>query len=288
MSTPAAKRRVVVAGVGYVGRRLLDALGNAATGLSRSSESADARVTQLDLDEPGDTPRPALDDYAVVYTIPPSRHDDDDTRLERFLGLLDAPPHRFVYLSTTGVYGDRRGATVDEAAPVRPATARARRRVRAESLLVDYAADNDVVLIVLRVPGIYGPGRLGTERLRSGEPVLIEQHANPGNRVHVDDLVRTIVAALDESVPAGVYNVGDGDERSSTWFANEVARQAGLTPPPAIEREAAERTFSPMRLSFLNESRRLDLQKMRNVLGVTPRYADAADGIAASLREESS
>ena len=88
-----------------------------------------------------------------------------------------------------------------------------------------------------------------------------------------------------ETAAAGIYNVGDGDHRSATWFASEVARQFGLEAPPVISREQAEREFSPMRLSFLGESRRIDTTKMRNELGVTPLYEDAADGIAASLRQ---
>jgi nucleoside-diphosphate-sugar epimerase len=91
------------------------------------------------------------------------------------------------------------------------------------------------------------------------------------------------VAALATDVPAGVYNVGDNDHRSATWFSGEVARQLGLPAPPQIGREAANQQFSPQRLSFLMESRRVDTAKMRRVLGVTPRYANPEDGIRASL-----
>ena len=91
------------------------------------------------------------------------------------------------------------------------------------------------------------------------------------------------LAALAANTPAGIYNVGDGDHRSGTWFTNEVARQAGLPPPPAISLADAQQTFSPMRLSFLSESRVVDTTKMRDVLGVTPKYGNPADGIAASL-----
>jgi nucleoside-diphosphate-sugar epimerase len=87
-------------------------------------------------------------------------------------------------------------------------------------------------------------------------------------------------------VPAGIYNVGDGDTRTTTWFMNEVARQAGLAPPPTVTRDEAERTFSPMRLSFLRESRIVDVSKMRQTLGLNPKFTNPADGIAASLREE--
>ena len=142
-------------------------------------------------------------------------------------------------------------------------------------------------MVILRVPGIYGPGRLGIDRIQAALPVLEEKDANPGNRIHVYDLATCCIAGLSPDVPDGIYNVGDGDHRSGSWFTNEVARQSGLPPPPTISFEEAQKTFSPMRLSFLRESRIVDTTRMREVLGVTPRYADAADGIAASLVEES-
>ena len=86
-------------------------------------------------------------------------------------------------------------------------------------------------------------------------------------------------------MPGGIYNVGDGDNRSSSWFTFEIARQAGLPVPPCVSREEAEKTFSPMRLSFLRESRIVDVTKMRETLGYHPAFADPADGIAASLAE---
>ena len=123
------------------------------------------------------------------------------------------------------------------------------------------------------------------EAIRNRSPLIDETEAKPGNRIHVDDLVAACCAAVDPAVPAGLFNLGDGDERSSTWFALEVARQSGLQAPPVVSRAEAEATFSPMRLSFLRESRRVDTQRMREVLGVSPRYADAADGVRASLEE---
>lgn len=270
-----------MAGAGYTGRRLVDELGSA-TGLSRSTDPS------LDLDDP-DAQLGALPDiYSVVYTIPPAASAaETDPRLSLFLSLLAPKPQRVVYLSTTGVYGDRRGERIDESVEPTPATDRAKRRVAAESTLRDWGRTTGVDVVVLRVPGIYGPGRLGIERVRDGVPVLDEQDARPGNRIHVDDLVSCCVAALSADVPAGTYNVGDGDERSSTWFTMEVARQVGVEAPPTVSMAEAERSFPEGRLSFLRESRRLDLAKMHDILGVTPRYADAAKGIHASLAADS-
>lgn len=287
MPRGAADIRTVVVGVGYVGGRLLARLPReSALGLSRSGANAGDHIRKLDLDEPDSHEAELPADCRIVYTVPPSRSAENDIRLEHFLGMLKTPPRRIVYLSTSGVYGDRGGAVVDETVDTKPESPRARRRVSAERTLGDYCKRENIKLVILRVPGIYGPGRLGAERVKDAQPVLDEKYASPGNRIHVDDLVSCAIAALGNDVPAGIYNVGDGDARSSSWFSEEVARQLGLAPPPTIDRQSAEQTFSPMRLSFLRESRRLDLTKMHDVLGVTPHYPDAAAGIAASLKEE--
>ena len=269
-------------GAGYTGARVLARLPDTiALGRSRGGNR------QLDLDRDGALRISLPEHYAVIYSVPPADDQPGDPRLGRFLEMLPHPPARIVYLSTTGVYGNRDGERVDELSKPRAESARAERRLAAEQMLAEWCTGRDTTVVVLRVPGIYGPGRLGTDRIQAAMPVLEEQDANPGNRIHVDDLATCCIAALSPDVPDGIYNVGDGDHRSGTWFTNEVARQAGLAPPPTIRFREARETFSPMRLSFLRESRVVDTTKMRKVLGVTPKYANPADGIAASLEEES-
>jgi nucleoside-diphosphate-sugar epimerase len=268
-------------GAGYTGARVLKRLPDTvALGRSRTGDA------QVDLDRDVRLRFELPIEYAVIYSVPPASDQPGDPRLSRFLAMLTHPPARLVYLSTTGVYGNRDGDRVDETSEPRPESARAERRLAAERILAEWCTGRQTTAVVLRVPGIYGPGRLGTDGIRSGMPVLEEKDANPGNRIHVDDLATCCIAALSGNVPDGIYNVGDGDHRSGTWFTNEVARQAGLPPPPTVGLAEAQKTFSPMRLSFLRESRIVDTRKMREVLGVLPKYADPADGIAAALAEE--
>ena len=268
-------------GAGYTGSRVLECLPEA-LGLGRS-RPGDERL-DLDRDERLRITPPRQ--YAVIYSVPPAPDQAGDPRLARFLALLPHPPARIIYLSTTGVYGNREGQRVDESSEPHPESAHTERRLAAEQMLAEWCTGSGTTAVVLRVPGIYGPGRLGTNRIRNAMPVIRDEDANPGNRIHVDDLAACCIAALSTDVPDGIYNVGDGDHRSGTWFTNEVARQAGLPAPPAISMAEAQETFSPMRLSFLRESRIVDTTRMREVLGVTPKYGDAADGIAASLAEE--
>lgn len=270
----------VVAGTGYTGRRVLEKLpADTAVGLGRTPIDTRRRFEIADFDAPGPLPIALPDPCAILYTCPPGGERDD--RLRRFLAALPPAAKRFVYISTTGVYGDCGGAVVTEDTPVNPDNRLSRPRVAAEELLASWADEHGCDLVILRVPGIYGPGRLGLERIGAGEAYLDEADANPGNRIHVDDLVDCCIAALAAETPPGIYNVGDGDHRSATWFAGEVARQAGLPAPRTISRAAASREFPPARLAFLSASRRVDTRRMAEILGVTPRSPE--QGISDSL-----
>ena len=271
----------VVAGTGYTGRRVLAQLAaDESLGLGRTPLDTDKPFARVDFDTIDKLDVALPGHYAVLYTCPPDGA--GDARLARFLSALPHPPARFVYISTTGVYGDCLGAVVTEESPVNPDNRLSKPRVDAEDRLAKWAEDEGCPLVILRVPGIYGPGRLGVDRIEAGEAYLEEAEANPGNRIHVDDLVACCLAALRESTPPGIYNVGDGDHRSGTWFADEVARQAGLPEPPKISRGEAAQVFSPMRLAFLASSRIVDTTRMRDVLGIVPRTPE--DGIRDSLK----
>lgn len=277
----------VVIGAGYVGRRVLTQLPVAtALGFSRSASSCeDSPVRILDLDRTNSGPLSLPDSYRLLYTVAPASNNSSDIRLARLLRLLDPLPERFVYISTSGVYGDCAGELVNEEQPVNPSSSRAKRRVEAEKLLVEWSSKHSVTLLILRAPAIYGTARLGIDRIRAGAPLIAEAEAGPGNRIHVDDLAACCVAALTRDSLGGIYNTGDGDYRSSTWFSLCVARAAGLTPPPEVSRAVAERTFSESRLSFLRESRRLDNTRMLAELLPALKFADPEEGIHSSLQD---
>jgi nucleoside-diphosphate-sugar epimerase len=279
----------VVNGVGYTGKRVLSRLpAERASGINRSpiADFADERLVMLDLDHADAAELRLPPRFTLLYTVPPSPDSLRDTRLERFLAMLNPLPERFVYVSTSGVYGNCAGRLVSETDAPRPVTDRARRRFAAENMLQQWCSKRECELFVLRTPAIYGPGRLGIEKIRTGKAVLSETESNPGNRIHVDDLAACCITAMTSSKSPGIYNVADGNFRSPTWFANTVAGMAGLDPPPAITRDQALATFSAARLSFLSESRKLDATKMRETLKFSPTYANAEDGIRDSLIED--
>lgn len=283
---------VTVVGCGYTGLRLARrclAEHRAVTAFVRSPERArelemehiDARV--LDLDAPRGASLES--EGAFVYMAPPPGEGETDGRIANWLAALDGAPRCIVYLSTTGVYGDRGGRTVDETTTAAPTSDRGRRRLDAERQLIAYAGARRTALRILRVPGIYGPGRLPLERIASGAPIPLVGDTGPGNRIHVDDLAGACLAALDYAGEESVFNVGDGDDASMSEYFIEVARQAGLEPPPQIPLQALLERVSPMMRSFLTESRRVDVTRMRTVLGFDPTFPDHSAGIAASLAE---
>jgi nucleoside-diphosphate-sugar epimerase len=278
----------VVFGTGYTGARILQQVPEAQVlGLSRNlpNTSVDHLVSCHDLDQDRQASIELPQSYTVIYTVPPAGRPDGDSRLCRLFERLPHCPERFVYISTTGVYGDHDGALIDEDAATRPSSERSEQRLTAERVLLHECGERGIELLILRAPGIYGPDRLGLESIRDSVPVLLEADSHPGNRIHVADLVNCCIKATSLSVPPGIYNVGDGDYRTSTWFAHEVARQIELTPRPEISRAVAEQEFSSQRLSFLSDSRRIDTRKMKTALGVTSIFANAEDGIKSSLNK---
>lgn len=299
----AGRGRVLIVGSGYAGGRLaarLAGAGRTVITLRRNPPSATAdgvETLRCDLDDPDD--RRALADrlaaagtpLRVAYLVPPARIPADanpgessDSRLAGFLdSMRDIDVTRLVLASTSGVYGDRGGAPVSEDTPVRPQSDRARARVAAEATAMRYAASRATSLCILRIAGIYGPGRLPLEQIRASRPIIHPDESGPGNRIHVDDLVTSLAMALDAQRPPAVVNVCDGNHLSSSAFCLAVAAAAGLPAPPLVTRAEAQRTFGDARLSFVNESRTLDATRLIRELGVRLRYPDPLEGIRASL-----
>ncbi|MGC3983071.1 MAG: SDR family oxidoreductase [Steroidobacteraceae bacterium] len=291
------RKQAFIVGCGYVGRRLAQQLGKQYNlyGLVRSTDHLKALravhvepiVVNLDKLSRQDLSPVWFRNCTLFYFAPPPGEGESDTRLNRFLNLLEAYPDTLIYISTTGVYGNTQGATVDETTQVNPQTQRASRRVSAEHITRIWCTENKVRRVVLRVPAIYGPGRLPLDRLRKGEPVIRPEEAPIINRIHVDDLVQACMAATLDPETHGIYNVSDGNSISLTEYLQRVAHLAKLPEPPQIPMDEAQLSFSPEYLSYLDESRRIDNTRMRNELGVQLRYADLSQGILASLQEQS-
>jgi nucleoside-diphosphate-sugar epimerase len=287
---------ILIIGCGDVGlraARLAREKGAAVTVLVRSEESrrrlkAEGFIALVgDLDTPSSLSGLPTRGTVIVYFIPPPGEGAGDSRMNAFCASV-APgeePSKIVYVSTSGVYGDCGGARVTERTPVNPRTDRARRRLAAEDHLREWGARRGVAIVVLRVSGIYGPGRLPLERIRAGQPVLAEAEAPWSNRIHVDDLARVCIAAGEKGESGDIFNISDGRPGTMTGYFNAVADVCGLPRPPQVSLAEARRVMNPLMLSYLGESRRMDNTRMVEKLGFELLYPDLEAGIRASLEE---
>ena len=133
--------------------------------------------------------------------------------------------------------------------------------------------------MILRVGGIYGPGRLPEKRIRDQIPVIHETLAPKTNRIHADDLAEICIAAAKYGRDGEIYNVSDGCDSNMTEYFFQVADHLGLARPPSIDWETAKNVLSPGMLSYLRESRRMNNSKMLKELRIRLKYPDLISGL---------
>ncbi len=267
--------RLLRAGPNSQGLRVLALTSNP----QRLGELRAAGATPLlgNLDDPTTLGRLSGLADSVLHLAPPPLQGRTDPRTRVLLQVLSrrAAPARFVYMSTTGVYGDCQGQWVSESRPVNPQTDRARRRVDAEQAVRAWARRTGTVATLLRVPGIYAPDREGgdpRDRVRRRTPSLVPEEDGYTNHIHADDLARIVLAALHHGAPLRAYNTSDDGLLRTGDHYDHVADLCGLPRPARITWAQAREQLSPMQLSFWGESRRLVNRRMKAELGVRLRY----------------
>jgi len=256
--------------------------------LQRAPALRDVGVLPLpgNLDEPETLARLAGLADAVLHLAPPPGEGAIDTRTQHLLRALalQGRVRRIVYASTSGVYGDAQGARFDETRALNPNTDRARRRVDAEARVRWYGRAFGARVSVLRIPGIYAldrPGGHPRERLARGTPVLMQADDVYTNHIHADDLARACVAALRRGPPQRVLHASDDTELKMGDYFDLAADLCGLPRPPRITRQQASERLSPIQLSFMSESRRLDNRRLKRELRLKLRYPTVREGLLA-------
>ena len=253
---------MLIFGLGYTASRIADALRAQGWHVDATGSAGN-----LDFDdEPG--VRAVLADAShVLSSVPPAN--GSDPVLDRYAD--DVVDKWLAYLSSTGVYGDTGGAWVDESA--KPGGGRRVARAQCDTRWLAAGAR------VFRLPGIYGPGRSAIDRVKSGKARRIDLPDQVFSRIHVDDIVSGVLAAIESKAPAGAYNLADDEPSNQNLLIEHACQLLQVDPPPLQSLEDAD--LSPQVHAFYSESRRVANGKAKRVLGWTPQYPTFREGLAA-------
>ena len=287
--TPAM--RVLIIGPGYVGLELgrqLVGLGHEVFGLRRSGDrsgelrAAGIKALMGDITEPATlADLPKQYDWAV-NCVSSSHGGADDYRRVYWQGarnliawLRESPPTKLVYTSSTGVYGQNDGSWVDETSATEPAAETSRVLVEAENVFLGAARAHGFPAVVLRVAGIYGPGRSWyLHQFLAGEARLEGEGTRHLNMIHREDVAGCMVAALERGKSGEVYNAVDDEPVTQREFFLWLAERLGRELPPAAPASVAlnrKRGVSDKRLSN---------RKLKAALGYTFRFPTFREGYA--------
>ena len=186
---------------------------------------------------------------------------------------------KILYLSTIGVYGDRGGEWVDETALPHSDNERSKVRIHAEKAWLTLAKDKAKTVHVLRLSGIYGPGRNPLLNLAAGKARRIVKPGQVFNRIHVEDIARACAALVAHDGPSDVWNVTDDEPAPPQDVVAFAAEMMGVEPPP--EQDFATADMTPMARSFYSESKRCSNAKIKQELGLELAFPTYREGIAA-------
>ncbi len=278
--------QLLIFGLGYTGTeiaRQAAASGASVTATSRSPDrrTAPTGVRLVAFDDAG----PALQQAThVLQTAPPG--EGGDPALVRFGAALGRPNWAGM-LSTTGVYGDRGGAWVDEDTPAAPTGPRGQRRAAAEQQWA--AAFPGARVDLFRVAGIYGPGRSVLDDVRGGSARRVDKPDHLFGRIHRDDIALAVLTAMAQERAPGVrvLNLTDDEPAANADVTAFAARLLGAPEPPLVPYEEALAAMSPMGRSFWAENRRVASRKTQAQLGITWRYPTYREGLQAIRQAES-
>jgi len=219
---------------------------------------------------------------AILVSIPPDERGDPVLAV---CGSLLASSRRIrmiVYLSTIGVYGNHDGAWVDENSDCRPSEGRNLQRLAAERSWQSLFARSGPPVAILRLAGIYGPGRNALKNLQRGATKRIVKPGQVFNRIHVADIAQAIDAAFDRRA-SGIFNITDDEPSPPGDPIVYAAKLLGLESPPEISFDQARLSMSEMAASFYLDVKRVSNAKLKTVLGVRLQYPTYREGLSALM-----
>ncbi|MCI5060908.1 MAG: SDR family oxidoreductase [Alphaproteobacteria bacterium] len=287
-----AHKRLFCFGYGYCAGYLADALrqdaswtvGGSTRSEDRRKEMLGARIRAriFDIDHPIADPETFFNRLThVLISIPPGDYGDEAFRLHA-QDFVNLPNLEWVgYLSSTTVYGDRGGGSVDEYAEIRPTSKRGSRRAKAETQWMSLFKQHNVPVHIFRLSGIYGPGRSVLDSVRAAMPRRIEKPGHVFNRIHVEDIIQVLKASIEKPDPGSIYNLADDLPTPSHELIAYACELLGMEVPPLIPFEEAD--LAPITVSFYKDNKHVVNEKVKSELDVKLKYPDYTSGLKRCL-----
>jgi nucleoside-diphosphate-sugar epimerase len=268
-----------------LGQRLMAQGWRVSAGVRSDTAEAEARadgVAAVRIDAPDAIDAALADARAVLVTAPPGPEGCPALPvLAPSMARSGAFPDWLGYLSTTGVYGDRRGGWVFEDSRLAAQSTEGARRVGAERDWLQVGRGMGLTVTVFRLPGIYGPGRSAFDRLREGRAKRIAAPGQVFSRIHVTDLAAGLAASIAQPRAGGIYNLCDDEPAPNSDVVAYAARLLGLEPPPETPLDLD--AMAPAARRFYAESKRVSNARAKAELGWRPGYPTYREGLAAIL-----
>jgi len=220
----------------------------------------------------------------LLLSVPPD-DEGDPVFLHHAQDILAIDSLQWVgYLSSTGVYGDRDGALVDENTEPRPINKRGSRRLKAEQQWLSLQQRHDLPVHIFRIAGIYGPARSAIDAVRAGNARRIHKQGHAFSRIHVDDITGVLAASMAQPAPGEIYNICDDRASPSHEVIAHACELLGMEVPPLLDFDEID--MAPIARSFYAENKRVSNRKIKEELGVVLKYPDYQSGLRACLAAE--
>lgn len=219
----------------------------------------------------------------LYYLIPPPEEGEVDSLLEQFLAHSSIQVAKVIYFGSSAVYGDHQGAWVDEQTSWRLGSLRQQRRANAEQQWLQFCEQRAAECILLRIGGIFGPGRVPLEAAKSQVPLIEPKEAPYSNMIYVRDLANIAYQLAIRNNLAGIYNVADGLPRPMGALQQELAKILELPPAPYLSWEQAWQQASPLKREFMQASKCLRIEALKTNLKQSLHFTPFNEAIRDSL-----
>ena len=274
------KSKLVIFGGGYSGQRIASAWRKLGAKVLCSRRKNGSKGADFIFNADQEFSNEILEGAThVLSCIPPLPSGEDPVLLKLKSQLLNSKKIKWVgYLSTTGVYGDSKGKWVNENTPPNPQQDRSIRRLSCEKQWLD----TKLPIQILRLPGIYGPGRSVFESLLNGTTKMIDKPGQVFSRIHVDDIAGSVLFLINlyfQGKTPSIVNVADNLPANNLDVINFAAKIAKKSLPSRVPFDIAQKTMSPMAISFWQENRKVDNKLLCKKLGYSLIYPDFKSGL---------